>query len=192
MPRAAGRRARAGSGTAREVTLRARKIRLLVVDVDGVLTDGRVAIDGTGREVRTFSDADRTGIGLLRRAGIDVVGLASRRTVARAAYVRYLGLAAVVIGGGRGHDVVRARCRRGRIALDAVAYVGHDVLELPLAAAVGLAIAVADGSDQLRRRAHWVTARRGGGDVVREVAETVLRAQGKWASTVGEVWRRWD
>ncbi len=192
MARASGRRARAASGTARDVTLRARKILLLVVDVDGVLTDGRVAIDASGREIRTFSDADRTGIVLLRRAGIDVVGLASRRTGARAGYARYLGLTTIVTGAGRGHDVVRARCRRRKLGLEHVAYVGHDVLELPLGAAVGLAIAVADGSDHVRRQAHWVTAAPGGHDVVREVAEAVLRAQGKWASTVGEVWRRWD
>jgi 3-deoxy-D-manno-octulosonate 8-phosphate phosphatase (KDO 8-P phosphatase) len=174
------------------VIVQARKIRLLVVDVDGVLTDGRVAIDGTGREVRTFSDADRIGIALLRRAGIEVVGLASQRTAARSGYARYLGLTAVATGAGRGHDAIRARCRRRRLGLEAVAYVGHDVLELPLGEAVGLAIAVADGSDQVRRQAHWVTVGRGGGEVMREVAEMVLRAQGKWASAVGEVWRRWD
>lgn len=172
--------------------MRARKIRLLVVDVDGVLTDGRVAIDATGGEVRTFSEADRTGVELLRRAGINVVGLASRPRSVRPAYVRYLGLTAVLAGAGRGYNLVRARCRRRRLALEAVGYVGHDVLELPLGAAVGLAIAVADGTDHVRRQAHWVTTARGGGSVVREVAEMVLRAQGKWASTLGEVWRRWD
>jgi 3-deoxy-D-manno-octulosonate 8-phosphate phosphatase (KDO 8-P phosphatase) len=186
------RRGRVRPATAREIALRAREVRVVAVDLDGVLTDGRVAIDATGRESRVFHEADRVGIGLLVRAGVEVLALAIRRPTPRPAYARSLGLTAVLRGAGRGHETVRSFCRRRGLDLATVAYVGHDVLELPLAAAVGLTIAVADGSDHLKRQAHMVTGRSGGAGVVREIAEVVLRAQGKWASTIGELWRRWD
>lgn len=183
---------RSGRPAGREVELRARKVRVLVVDVGGVLTDGRVVIDRMGREARTFHEDDRAGIALLIRAGIRVLALAPRPSRATPAYARSLRLTAVLEGAGQGLDSVCAFCRRRRLELDAVAYVGRDVLELPLLAAAGLAISVSDGVDHVRRGAHWVTSRAGGSGAVREVAEGILRAQGKWASTIGEIWRRWD
>jgi YrbI family 3-deoxy-D-manno-octulosonate 8-phosphate phosphatase len=178
--------------TAREVDLRARAVRVLALDVDGVLTDGRVVLDVRGREARVFHESDRAGIGLLVRAGIFVVALAARPTRTPPAYARALRVTTVLEGAGEGLGSVRRFCRRRRLALPAVAYVGHDVFDLPLLGAVGLAVTVADGVDHAKRDSHWVTTRNGGGGVVREVAERILRAQGKWASTIGETWRHWD
>lgn len=179
-------------GARRAVDLRARRVRVVVLDVDGVLTDGRVVVDARGREARSFHTADQAGIGLLSRAGIPVVGLIAGPRRGMPAFGRSLRLAALLEGAGRGLDSVGRWCRRRRIPLEAVAYLGHDVLELPLLAAAGLGITVADGASHARRAAHWVTANAGGDGVVREVAERILRAQGKWASTIGETWRRWD
>jgi 3-deoxy-D-manno-octulosonate 8-phosphate phosphatase (KDO 8-P phosphatase) len=184
--------ANATQGARRAVDLRARRVRVVVVDVDGVLTDGRVVVDGRGREARSFHATDRTAIGLLARAGIPVVGLVAGPRRGMPAFGRWLRLAAVLEGSGRGLESVGRWCRRRRIPLEAVAYLGHDVLELPLLAAAGLGIAVAGGPSHARRAAHWVTANAQGDAVVREVAERILRAQGKWASTMGETWRRWD
>jgi YrbI family 3-deoxy-D-manno-octulosonate 8-phosphate phosphatase len=164
----------------------------LVLDVDGVLTDGRIAVDARGREARSFHATDRVGVGLLVRAGIRVVVLVARPGRTTPAFARALGVTAVLRDNGQGLDAVTSWCRRRRIELDAVGYVGHDVLGLPLLTASGLAIVVADGAEPMRRAAHWVTARAGGDGVVREVAERILRAQGKWASTIGETWRQWD
>lgn len=178
--------------TARALELRMRAIRLLVLDLDGVLTDGRVLIDAGGRERRTFHGDDRDGIGLLRRGGVRVVALASRVTKAVPAYARFLRIDGVLLGGGDGLGSVERHCRRHRLALAQVGYVGHDVLDLPLLTAAGLAVVVADAASQAERVAHLVTARRGGEGVAREIGERVLRAQGKWGSTLGERWRRWD
>lgn len=176
----------------RAIDVRARAARLIVVDLDGVLTDGRVLLDARGREARVFHAADRSAIALLGRAGIAVVALAARRPRARPAWARSLGLSAVLGAGGRGLDAVRRYCRQRRLGLDAVCYVGSDVLELPLSEAVGLAISVGNAPHQLKRASHWVLAAVGGGGALREVGERVLRVQGKWASTIGELWRRWD
>lgn len=129
---------------------------------------------------------------MLRRAGIAVVAVAGGPPRARPSWARSLGLVAVLGGDGRGVDGVRRYCVRRRIGLDAVAYVGHDLLELPLTEAVGLAISVADGAHQLARASHWVLRTAGGAGALREVAERILRSQGKWASTIGEIWRRWE
>ncbi|MEO6029172.1 MAG: HAD hydrolase family protein [Candidatus Binatia bacterium] len=177
---------------AREIELRARAIRVLVVDVDGVLTDGRIVVDAQGREARTFHEGDRTGVRLLVRAGLAVVGLEGRRLRTRPAYARTLALTEVLEGAGEGLASARRYSRRRRLALEQVAYVGHDVPDLPLLAAVGLAVVVANAPEAVRRGAHFVTASRGGEGVVREVGERILRAQGKWASTLGETWRHWD
>jgi YrbI family 3-deoxy-D-manno-octulosonate 8-phosphate phosphatase len=185
MSRVAGARARA-------VELRARKIRLVVLDVDGVLTDGRILIDARGRELRSFSSRDRTGIALLERAGIPVVALAACAARTLPPYARKLGVTAVLAGAGDALASVRRWCGRRRLALDAVAYVGHDVLALPLLGAVGLAIGVGDATGHAKRAAHWVTSGTGGSGVIMEVGERILRAQGKWASAVGETWRSWD
>lgn len=180
------------SSVRRAVDLRARSVRLVVIDVDGVLTDGRILVDTRGREARSFHAADLAGIGLLVRAGIPVVALMARPKRTMPAFARHLRVTAVLEGFGRGLVAVERYCRRRRFGLEGVAYVGHDVLELPLLGAAGLAIAVADGAEHARRQAHWVTGRSGGEGVLREVAERILRAQGKWASTVGETWRSWD
>jgi YrbI family 3-deoxy-D-manno-octulosonate 8-phosphate phosphatase len=185
-------RAPNGRTLGRAVALRARKICVVALDVDGVLTDGRIQLDARGRESRSFHAQDRVAIALLTRAGIHVVALTARRTSAVPAYARNLRIAAVLQGAGQGLASIQRFCRRRRLDLDRVAYVGHDVLDLPLLTAVGLAITVADGADHAKREAHWVTRHGGGGGVVREVGERILRAQGKWASTLGEIWRRWD
>jgi 3-deoxy-D-manno-octulosonate 8-phosphate phosphatase (KDO 8-P phosphatase) len=185
-------RSRGRRGTARAVELRMRAIRLLVVDLDGVLTDGRVLIDAGGRERRTLHGDDRDGVGLLTRSGMRVLALAPKVTTGVPACARFLRIPGVILGGGEGLRSVERYCRRRGLELAQVAYVGHDVLELPLLSAVGLAVVVADGAPQAQRLAHVVTARPGGAGVVREVGERLLRAQGKWASTLGERWRRWD
>ncbi len=177
---------------AREIDLRARGIRVLVVDVDGVLTDGRIVVDAQGREARTFHEGDRTGVRLLVRAGIAVVALAARKRRTRPAYADTLALTEVLEGAGEGLASVRRFCRRRRLTMEQVAYVGHDVPDLPLLADAGLAVVVANAAEAVRRSAHWVTASGGGSGVAREVGERILRAQGKWASTVGETWRHWD
>lgn len=182
----------AGKGARRSVDVRARRVGVVVVDVDGVLTDGRIVVDARGREARSFHGADLVGIGLLVRAGIPVLALVTHPGRTMPAFARRLEVTAVLRGGGQGLASVTRWCRRRDLRIDAVGYVGHDVLELPLLAAAGLAIVVGDGADHARRAAHWVTKRAGGDGVVREVAERVLRAQGKWASTIGETWRRWE
>jgi 3-deoxy-D-manno-octulosonate 8-phosphate phosphatase (KDO 8-P phosphatase) len=190
-PEAASRGGRR-SATRPSIEVRARRVRVVAVDLDGALTDGRFLLDARGRATRMFHAADRIAIAMLGRAGIAVVALAARPPRARPAWARALGVAAVLDADGQSLDAVRRYCARRHVGLDAVAYVGSDVLELPLAEAVGLVISVADGAHQMKQASQWVVGTVGGSGVLREVGERLLRAQGKWASTIGEIWRRWD
>lgn len=173
---------------AADVIARARRVGLVLLDVDGVLAADRLLIDSRGRELRAFSGRDLAAVTLLVRAGIRVALLTDRRaTVARLG--RALAVSAVVERVTTGVAAARRLCRRWRLTPSELAFVGDDLLDQPLFAFAGLAITVGDGAPGLRRHVHFATRADGGGGAVREVAELVLRAQGKWASVLGESMR---
>jgi len=171
-----------------ETRARARRVRAILFDVDGVVTADRVLVDARGHVLRRLSVRDATAIALLGRAGLRVALLAERRS-AVGALARRLGVRTVVERGATAASAGRRLCRRWRIAPEQLAFVGDDLLDQPLFALAGLAVTVADAARGLARHAHLVTAAPGGGGAVREVAELVLRAQGKWVSVVGESMR---
>ncbi len=159
---------------------RARNIFLLLLDVDGVLTDGRIGFDGAGEEVKFFDVKDGQGVQFLRSAGIEVGILSSRASRPVRKRARDLGIRLVREGvkdkGGELAVIRREKNLRG----DQIAYVGDDWLDLPVFQQVGLAIAVADSIPELKKKAHYVTHAPGGHGAVREVCEVILKAQGKW------------
>lgn len=171
------------------VVARARRIRLLLLDVDGVLTDGRILLDHRGRELRTFHVRDGHGIALLLRAGIRVAWLSTRRSAAVTRRARELEVSAVVQGAASKLAAARRLWRRWRLDPEEVAFVGAELLDQPLFATVGLAVAVADAAAGLERHVHWTTAVPGGAGAARAVAELLLRAQGRWASVLGDAMR---
>ena len=171
------------------VVTRARRIRLLLLDVDGVLTDGRILLDHRGRELRAFNVRDGHGIALLLRAGIRVALLSARRSAAVTRWARELEVSAVVQGATSSLAAARRLWRRWHLAPEEVAFVGNELLDQPLFATVGLAVAVADGAAGLERHVHWTTAAPGGAGAAREVAELLLRVQGRWASILGDAMR---
>ena len=171
------------------VLARARRIRLLLLDVDGVLTGGRIVLDHRGRELRVFRVRDDHGIALLLRAGIRVAWLSARRSAAVTRHARDLQVSATVQGVASKLVAARRLWRRWHLAPEEVAFVGDELLDQPLFASVGLAVAVADGAAGVERHVHWTTAAPGGAGAARELAELLLRAQGQWASVLGDAMR---
>lgn len=168
----------------RAVRARARKIRFLVVDVDGVLTDGRMVLSERGDELKTFNARDGVAVALARLAGIKTAMVTGERsTIARARGTK-LGVDAVVLGARRKAERVAALRARYHMGEEAVAYVGDDLLDIPALQRAGLAIAVADAVDEVKTVAHMVTRARGGAGVMRECVELILRAQGSWDAVV--------
>lgn len=172
-----------------DVTARAARVRLILFDVDGVLTDGTVLLHADGTESKGFHIRDGAGIVLAQRAGI-AVGLLSARTSAATAHrAAQLGVKTVVQGA---RDKVEAWDRilaDAGLTGDAVAYMGDDLLDIPILARAGLSAAPADAAPDVLGQAHWVSAAGGGHGAARELIELVLRAQGRWDAAVKEYTR---
>lgn len=164
------------------MTLAARlaRVELLLLDVDGVLTDGRIVLDDRGVETKAFDVRDGHGLTLLGRAGVAVGLVTGRRSRVVEHRARELGITEVHQGVRDKLAVVRHILERRGLAAEAVAYVGDDVVDLPVLLRVGVAVTVADAPEYVRERVHWVTGRPGGRGAVREVCEGLLRARGDW------------
>jgi 3-deoxy-D-manno-octulosonate 8-phosphate phosphatase (KDO 8-P phosphatase) len=166
---------------------KASRISLLLLDVDGVLTDGRIDIDERGVETKHFHVRDGQGIVLLLDAGIEVGLITSRssRVVSRRA--KELGIR-LVRQGVRDKFAAYSQIKRSRGLRDEqIAYMGDDIIDVPTLEASGLALSVADGWAGLRGIVDYRTTNPGGRGAVREVAEMLLTAQGKWPALLAKI-----
>ena len=168
----------------RVVVARARKIRLLVMDVDGVLTDGRMILSDRGDELKSFHTHDGIGLALARRAGIRTAMVTGESSPIAKARGTKLGVDSIVLGARRKGDVVEALCAEANVPLEAAAFIGDDLLDIPAMQRVGLAVTVADAPAAVKAAVHHVTRARGGHGAVRELVELVLTSQRTWRSTV--------
>jgi len=157
-------------------------IELLVLDVDGVLTDGRVFIHSDGTESKGFSILDGHGIRMWQRAGLRVALLSGRASEATARRARELEIAHVIQGAKFKLPALKELLESLGLMPEQAAYVGDDVMDLPIVRYVGLGVAVANAVDEIKAHADYVTTRRGGEGAVREVIEYILKGSGRWAS----------
>ncbi|MBK8816651.1 MAG: 3-deoxy-manno-octulosonate-8-phosphatase KdsC [Methylococcaceae bacterium] len=161
-----------------QVAEKAKNIKLLILDVDGVLTDGRLFFDNEGKEYKCFNARDGHGIKLLRQCGVEVAVISGRRSNSVALRMQSLGIEYVY----QGHEDKRAALSEllqntGINAAEA-AHVGDDLLDLPIMMRVGLAIAVNDANFAVKEKADWCTSLPGGQGAVREVCDFILQVQG--------------
>ena len=156
------------------------KIRLLVCDVDGVLTDGRIILDSTGAETKQFHVRDGSAIKWLIRAGIQVAWLTGRSSPVVDRRAEELGVREVVQGAKQKLPAFLDLLRRDECPPEEVCYVGDDLPDIPVLARVGLPCAVADAAEEVKALCPVVTRPPGGGGAVREIAERILRARGAW------------
>jgi 3-deoxy-D-manno-octulosonate 8-phosphate phosphatase (KDO 8-P phosphatase) len=162
---------------------RARRVRCLILDVDGVLTDGSIVTDGHGRETKTFNVRDGHGIKLLQWHGVEVAIISGRRSPATAARAAELGIALVYQGTLDKVQAFEALLATRGLAAEETAFLGDDLVDVPVLRRVGLAVAVADAAAELAPYVHHVTSAPGGRGAAREVAELLLKAQERWADT---------
>ena len=170
--------------TSSELHERAARIKLLLMDCDGVLTDGRIWVLESGEDQKTFHTRDGLGIELLHRAGLKS-GIISGR-VSGAVERRARGLGMSFIWQGR-EDKLQAfadTLSQAGVTNEQVAFVGDDLNDIPLMLQSGLAIAVADAAVETREHAHYVTTARGGHGAIREVVELILKSQSLWEDLV--------
>lgn len=159
---------------------RAKRVRLLLLDADGVLTDGRILLDPNGLELKSFSARDGLGIRLAREAGLGIGILSGRRSGAVERRASELRLEEVHQGVLDKRRVFETLLVRQRLAAEEVAYMGDDLVDLPVLQMAGLAATVPDAVAEVLDVAQLVTGRPGGDGAVREVIEFVLKARGDW------------
>lgn len=157
-----------------------KQLELLILDVDGVLTDGRLFFDDNGREYKCFHARDGHGIKLLRQSGVEVAVISGRKSNSVALRMQSLGVDLVY----QGHEDKRAAFAEILQTLglrpEQAAHVGDDVLDLPIMAQAGFAVAVADAHFAVKQRADWCTQIPGGLGAVREVCDLIMQVQGSF------------
>ncbi|MFQ5878102.1 MAG: KdsC family phosphatase [Acidobacteriota bacterium] len=158
---------------------------MILLDVDGVLTDGRITYVGAGREAKSFDVRDGVGLWLARRAGLRTGIISGRSGAAVLRRAAELHMDEVHLEVRDKLAAYRQILRRGHLRDAQICYVGDDVVDLPLLARVGLGVAVADAHPEVLRRTAFVTEARGGRGAVREVVDAILMAQGKRDEVLG-------
>ena len=171
-----------GSGYTRPVVLA--QIKLLCLDVDGVLTDGGIAIDDAGHETKRFHVRDGAALRMWARLGYETAVITGRNGMALRHRLRELGVRHVVSGSKEKGAACEALLGEVGIAAGAVAMIGDDLPDLPILRRCGLPIAVRDAAQEVLDIAKFVTARPGGSGAVREAVEHILKGQGRWTEAV--------
>ncbi len=164
----------------------ARRIRLLLFDVDGVLTDGTILLHQDGTESKAFHIRDGAGIVWAQRAGFTVGLLSARTSEATARRAAQLGIALVVQGASDKLAAYEQIARDAGRPDDEIAYMGDDLQDLPVLRRAGFSAAPADAAPDVRRCVDWVSSRPGGHGAARELIEHVLQLQGVWPEAVAE------
>jgi 3-deoxy-D-manno-octulosonate 8-phosphate phosphatase (KDO 8-P phosphatase) len=163
---------------------RARRIRLLLMDVDGTMTDGGIRLlswpDGAVTEMKVFDSQDGVALNMIRRAGVRTGMITGRESAANLQRVRELGVEFVAQNIHEKLPAFEDILARSGVSAEETAYVGDDLPDLVVMERVGLAVAVANATTEVKRQAHYVTRAAGGAGALREVVELILRAQGKW------------
>lgn len=161
------------------VTKKAKLIRLVIFDVDGVLTDGKLFFGPQGEEYKVFHVHDGLGLKLLQQAGIDVAIISSRKSAAVQKRLKDLGVTYVYQGQENKNIAFKKLLAKLKLLPQQVAYAGDDLPDLIVMQQVGLSIAVANAHPLLKRNADWQTTIAGGFGAAREISEMILGAQGK-------------
>jgi 3-deoxy-D-manno-octulosonate 8-phosphate phosphatase (KDO 8-P phosphatase) len=159
---------------------RIQNIRLLLLDVDGVMTDGGIAYDNNGVETKCFHVRDGHGLKLLQRGGIEVGIITGRESAIVEHRAAELGLSYVFQGAKDKLEAYEKILARSSYTDHQIAYMGDDLIDLPVLRRVGFAVTVADGVEELRPWVDYVTSAAGGKGAVREVCDLLLKQSGKW------------
>jgi 3-deoxy-D-manno-octulosonate 8-phosphate phosphatase (KDO 8-P phosphatase) len=163
-----------------EIIERAKRIKLLILDIDGVMTDGRIIYSIYGDELKFFDVQDGFGITLLNRAGLKSVIITAKRSRIVKLRGRDLRVAKTYHGFIDKAVPFKDVLRRFRVKPEEICFIGDDLIDLPVLKRVGLAVAVPNAVEEVKSAAHYVTERYGGRGAVREICDLLLKSQGKW------------
>ena len=169
-----------------DVIEKAKKIKLLILDVDGVLTDGRLFFDNEGNEYKSFHARDGHGIKLLQKTGVVVAVISGRKSQTVERRMKQLGVDLVYQGHENKISAFQEILEKIGVEANQAAHVGDDLLDLPLMKRVGLAVAVHDANFAVKQYADWCTTTSGGLGAVREVCDLIMQAQGSFEAILND------
>ncbi len=164
---------------------KAKKIKLLMLDVDGVLTDGRIIYDSSGRDMKFFDVHDGLGVYLLKKAGIPTILVTAKGSRTIRPRARDMRVAEVFQDISPKTDILKRVFKKYKVNADEICFVGDDLVDLGLMKKVGFPVAVFNAAPEIKQAAAYITLKHGGRGAVREVTELILKAQGKWGEIVG-------
>jgi 3-deoxy-D-manno-octulosonate 8-phosphate phosphatase (KDO 8-P phosphatase) len=162
------------------ITDRLKRIEMVLLDVDGVMTAGEIIYSDSGEQIKIFNVKDGIGIRLLKEAGIKVGIITGRKGKALQHRCNNLGIELIFDGIHNKKQVIEKIKADTGIGFEAMAFIGDDLPDLPVMREVGLAVAVGDAGEMVKKQAHITTAAHGGRGAVREISEAILKAQGHW------------
>lgn len=163
---------------------RAKKIKLVIFDVDGTLTDGKIYIGSGGEFFKAFNCRDGFGINTAHKCGLQTAIITGRDSVFTSNRARELGISIVKQGHMDKRNAYKEVKAETNLTDEEIAYVGDDVIDLPIFVQVGFRAAVAEADEEMLERAHFVAKNVGGNGAVRDVLEFILKAQGKWEEVI--------
>jgi len=169
-----------------DIQAKATNIKMVIFDVDGVLTDGSLFLGDDGQEYKAFHSKDGHGMKMLQAAGVTIAIITGRTSEVVRIRMQSLGIEHVFQGIHDKREAYEQLKQAIGLENDEIAYVGDDVVDLPVMTQVGLAITVADGHELVKKHAHWTTANGGGRGAAREVCELLMDAQGKLDAALRE------
>jgi 3-deoxy-D-manno-octulosonate 8-phosphate phosphatase (KDO 8-P phosphatase) len=164
---------------------KAQKIKLLLLDVDGVLTDGRIIYDSRGRDMKFFDVHDGLGVYLLKKIGISTILITAKGSRAIRPRARDMKVEEIFENISPKTAVLDRILKKYKVESSQVCFVGDDLVDLCLMKKVGFPIAVFNAAPEIKQVASYITLKEGGRGAVREVVELILKAQGKWEEVVG-------
>lgn len=167
-----------------EIQERASKIKLLLLDVDGVLTDGRIIYDSKGRDSKFFDVHDGLGVYVLNKVGIKTVLITAKGSATIKPRARDMRVAEVFSDVSPKSAILDKLLKKYNVSKDEVCFVGDDLVDLGLIKLVGFGVAVSNASPEIKESASYITTKHGGRGAVREVAELILKSQGKWEDII--------
>lgn len=177
--------------TPKKIIDRAKKIKLFLTDVDGVMTDGKLYFfpmrDGTLTELKSFSASDGLGLLLLKDCGINTGMITGRKSATAQHRAKILGMKYVFEGFLSKQEPLENVLKREKLKPEEVCFIGDDLIDIPILKKVGLACAVKNAVPEVKKYSHYITKLEGGHGAVREVAEIVLKAQGCWNKIVSDI-----
>ncbi len=163
-----------------DVAAKASRVTMLILDVDGVMTDGSLYYSAEGEAIKMFNVKDGAAIKWLQRAGIEIAVITGRHSPQTQARADELGIKTVIQGAFKKLPVFLEFLKNSGVPAQQVAYIGDDYHDLPLLKRVGLSMAPADAIDEVKKIVDWIASVPGGRGAVREAAELILKARGKW------------